>query len=419
MQPELFLSRLHPFALGCTLAIPLAASVSRFAADLLMILAAVTFLLHAAWDRRTDWLHARWLQIALILWLYVVLRAFFAPEWEESLGRALSWLRFPIFAAALQFWILRDAQDMRRLAWGLSAAVGFMLIDTAIQYFAGIELLGREPIPAEGSPRLTGPYSAPRIGIMLVWMAIPCMAYWLMRQGGGARSGRALALGAFFSLGTLTVIFMSGERMALLLTGLAFVLAFLLLPVSKRLLLGLGAAGAVLLGLLAWSNPGLIERHLGSTGEVVGEFSGSLYGQIWHSAVAMIKQHPLTGVGLRQFRERCEDPAYGPADPQSLTERCNQHPHNIYLEWAAEAGLIGLGLFLLMLAVIARDIARHYPSLKTDPLFLGLLITLAIRLWPLASNTSFFTAWSAVPMWLMIGWMLALLQHNHTRKDRV
>lgn len=408
-------ARLHPFALWCVILIPLAASVSRFAADLLLVLTCVAFMLHAALERRTDWLNIRWFQLAIALWLYVLLRGFFVDEWESSVGRALSWARFPLFAIALQCWVLQDSAHLRKLVYGLSVAVGFMLIDTAIQYFAGIELLGREPIPAEGSPRLTGPYSSPRIGIMLVWMAIPCMAYWLMQEGGGTRRGRPLLLGAFFSIGTLTVIFMSGERMALLLTGLAFVLAFLMLPISKRIMLGMGAAGAALVALLAATNPGLVDRHLGSTQEVVGEFSGSLYGQIWESAWEMSTQNPVFGVGLRQFRERCAEAAYGAADALSVEQRCNQHPHNIYLEWLAESGVIGLGLFVLIFAVIARQIVAQYRTLKLHPLFIGLLITLFIRLWPLASNTSFFTAWSAVPFWLMVGWLLAII-HRHRKE---
>ena len=244
--------KLHPFALWCVILIPIAASVSRFAADLLMILATVAFLMHIAIERRTDWLQQRWLQVALLLWGFVMLRALFAEDMLGSLGRAASWLRFPMFGIAMQMWIMQSRDHFTKLIYGLSGAVSFMLIDTAIQYFAGIELLMREPIPEEaGGVRLTGPYSSPRIGIMLIWMAIPCMAYWLMREGGGTRSGKPLLLGAFFAVGTLTVIFMSGERMALLLTGLAFVIAFFVLPVSKRLMLTLAAVSGVCIALLA------------------------------------------------------------------------------------------------------------------------------------------------------------------------
>ncbi len=406
---------LYWWAQWCVILIPAACAVSRFAADLLLVLTVLIFLTYSILARDWEWLRHRWVQIALAVWLYLVILSFWAENPDKAVGRSLAWLRFPVFAAALMHWILADATARYRLMMGLSAAVGFMIIDTAIQYFAGIELLGREPIPAEGSPRLTGPFSAPRIGIMLVWMAIPAASYWLMAQGGGLRHGRSFWIGIAYAIGFLTVVFMSGERMALLLSGLGFVVAFFLLPISKKIMLGIGIAGMLAMGALAYFNEGLIVRHFHSTSTVVGEFQGSDYGMIWQSAINIVEDYPITGVGLRQFRELCPDPAYGPT--HNLKQRCNQHPHNMYLEWLVEAGIIGLGAYLAMIVLWSRSVIRHFSTLRTHPIFMGLLITLFIRLWPLASNTSFFTAWSAVPFWLFVGWMLAYIRLADEGKD--
>jgi O-antigen ligase len=408
-------SRLLPIAQWSVWLIPLACAVSRFAADMLLCIAAVTFLIHAVMVCRTDWLRVRWVQVALLLWVYVMVLGLFAPNMETALGRAAAWVRFPIFAMALVFWVLEAAKARERLMLSLSIAVGFMLVDTAIQYFVGYDVLGYQPIPSEGAPRLTGPFSAPRVGIMLVWMAIPVIAYWLMAPGGATRQGKKLWLGAAYAVGILTVIFMSGERMALLLTGLGFVLAFFMLPISKRLMLGIAVVGMLLMGALAYTNPGLVVRQFGSTTEVVDDVSGSVYGMIWDSALNVWEDNPVFGVGLRQFREVCPDAKYGTTDPKIVALRCNLHPHNMYLEWLVESGVVGFGLFLLLLALIVREIVHSYPALRTDPAFLGLIITLVIRLWPLASTTGFFTAWSAVPYWLVVGWLLALCHHHDKR----
>lgn len=406
--------RLQPVAQWCVWLIPPACAVSRFAADLLLCITAISFLLHMALMRRTDWLHQRWVQVALALWVYAVLLSLGAVNVEGALGRSLAWIRFPIFAAALAFWVLDGELVRRRLILSLSIALGFMLIDTAIQYVIGVDLLGRPVIPYQDAPRLTGPFSAPRIGIMLIWMAIPVIAYWLMRENGQVRRGRTFALGVAYAAGTVAIIFLSGERMALLLTGLAFVLAFFLLPIPKRLMVMIGLGTVLLVGALAYGNPGLIARQFGSTSEVVDDVSGSVYGMIWQSGWEMFVRHPVTGVGLRQFRELCPRIEYGPVHPDIVRLRCNLHPHNMYIEWLVEAGLIGLGGFLLLMALVVREVVRAFPVWRTDPVFLGLLITLVIRLWPLASTTGFFTAWSAVPFWLVVGWLLALSKTEAT-----
>ncbi len=392
------------------LLIPIACALSRFASDVLLSLSAVLFLVHVVLTRRTDWLQSRWVQVALVLWVYSVLLSFNALDMEKAFGRSLSWLRFPVFAAALAFWVLEDAKTRARLIYALTFAVVFMLLDTALQYFTGFDILGWPSIPSAGSPRLTGPFSEPRVGIVLVWMTIPALAFWLMQQGGGARKGKPLMLGAFIGVGLLTVVFMSGERMALMLTGLAFTMAFFLLPVSKKLMLGIGLCGAIIMGLLAWTNPGLVQRQMDSTSQVVSDFSGSDYGQIWHSAWNIAMENPAFGVGLRQFREACPDAKYGAQD--NIPQRCNLHPHNIYLEWLSESGFIGLALFVILIGSIWRDVFSRWRDLRMHALYLGLFITLFMRLWPLASSTSFFAAWSAVPLWLMIGWLLALCYHE-------
>jgi O-antigen ligase len=202
--------------------------------------------------------------------------------------------------------------------------------------------------------------------------------------------------------------------MAFLLTGLAFVLAFLILPASRLKMAAIGVLTGALLVVAVWQNPALIDRQGQQTSEVVGEISGSIYGQIWQSALAMSADHPVFGVGLRQFRELCPDPAYGPADNVEI--RCNLHPHNMYLEWLVESGLTGLAAFMAMVVLWLKQGVGHFRQLRNDPLFIGLLITLCIRLWPLASTTSFFTAWSAVPFWMMVGWWLAVCRNNAAKE---
>lgn len=409
--------RLHQAAGWMCILIPIAAAFSRAVADILLVLTCLCFLLHAASTRRIDWLQERWFQIALLLWLYVVLRGFLVEEWASSVGRAASWLRFPLFAIALQYWVIQTPTHSRRLIYSMSLAVGFLILDTALQYLVGTDLLGREPVQSQDILRLTGPYSSPRVGIMIIWMAVPCMAYWLMRPGGGMRSAPQIGLGAFFVVGSLVMIFASGERMAFLLAGLACVLAFFLLRIPRPLMMALALAGAGLLALLAINNETLIRRQLGSTSEVVKELDGSVYGQIWQSSIAMIKTHPVFGVGLRQFRERCPEAAFGATDFDTLDKRCNLHPHNMYLEWWSEAGIIGLGLFITIMGLILYRAIRAFPQLRNHPIFIGLFITLLIRLWPLASTTGFFTSWSAVPFWLVAGWLLALIDREVTHSQ--
>jgi len=72
---------------------------------------------------------------------------------------------------------------------------------------------------------------------------------------------------------------------------------------------------------------------------------------LWHAGLAMIAVHPLTGIGLGEFKPEVERYA---AQHQDL----DHIAHNSYLELAAEMGLPALAAFLLILALCQRTLAQ-------------------------------------------------------------
>ena len=88
---------------------------------------------------------------------------------------------------------------------------------------------------------------------------------------------------------------------------------------------------------------------------------------------------------------------------------CPMHPHNVVLEWLVYYGAVGLALFVVVLGLWLRMAWQHRQTIMADALCCGLFITLCIRFFPIASTASQFTAWSAVPLWLCVGWLIARL----------
>ena len=56
---------------------------------------------------------------------------------------------------------------------------------------------------------------------------------------------------------------------------------------------------------------------------------------------------------------------------------------------------------------------------RRNVLFAGLVATVLMRLWPLAPTTSFFQNWSAIPLFLMIGWALSYLPERRSATEQV
>ena len=76
----------------------------------------------------------------------------------------------------------------------------------------------------------------------------------------------------------------------------------------------------------------------------------------WRAGLTMIAQHPVFGVGLFNFA-----PLYAERDPNHLFFGKAQLPHNIFIQIGTDAGLLGLGIFLVLIYrsfKLAREIRR-------------------------------------------------------------
>jgi hypothetical protein len=64
------------------------------------------------------------------------------------------------------------------------------------------------------------------------------------------------------------------------------------------------------------------------------------------------------------------------------------------------------------MGLLLRDLLVHGD--RRNLLFAGLVATILMRLWPLAPTTSFFLSWSAIPLFLVIGWALSYLPEKRS-----
>lgn len=117
--------------------------------------------------------------------------------------------------------------------------------------------------------------------------------------------------------------------------------------------------------------------------------------EIWATTPSIIAEHPLLGVGQGNFPSA--SPNFGLADVGGVAF---DHAHNLFLNVAAELGLIGLALlvlFLVTLATSARAALAHresklYPlALAASASLLGVLVN-SLTEYPVRQNLIMATA---------------------------
>jgi|GEM_PF-674317 len=383
---------------------------------------AILFLLRSFLAKDWNWCKRIWIKCLALLWAYMMLRSLFVVDnIKDSFAHSIVFARYFVFSSALGYWILPDSKNRQRFIWVLTAALLFMLTDGIYQHFRGIDLFGDAClylssickvdlknfytfVQPGGNLRLGGSFQKPILGIMFAWLSFPIVLYYLCKDKKIFSLQSAFA--GLFALSILAIVAISGERLAMLLMLLGWVISIALMSGYRLKFITVFAVALAALAVVALTHPMVLERQAKSTIDTVAyNFWDSPYGKLLTSNLRLAEINPIFGLGAYQFRSECPK-LYPQMNEDQLKLVCNIHPHNIYLEWLIEQGIIGLGLFLAFLTIMFKNIVTHFKTLRNNPIFIGFVIAFILRVWPIASTTGFFSRWGASPFWLVVGWLI-------------
>jgi len=307
-------------------------------------------------------------------WFFFLLLSIASLAVSRNLAVSLREFRVVVLESTLFYfliakspWLSRGSGQERNHAALLRFADALVLSGTAmaiyglIQYFAG-----GDAIVTEGVRRMRGLYGSPNNLALVLGRILPvavALAFW------GTTPWRRMAYGAGAVI-MLPCLFLTFSRGAWLL-GLPAALLFLGAMRQRRALFI--ALALIILGILLLFPLAGTERvsSLFDTSSGTALFRLSL----WRSAVAMIRDHLLTGVGLDNFLYYY--PKY--ILPEAAAEPNLSHPHNIILDYWIRLGIGGLLALLWFLIAFFRSSVRLYrrlPEGDMRALVLGLMASM-------------------------------------------
>ena len=222
-------------------------------------------------------------------------------------------------------------------------------------------------------------------------------------------------------LGIIT-IFISGERMATLLTMLYFSFYFLFTYKHKNLknLIILLTIFILVIFSSFTFNKNLNDRYQyfyqylkdvivnkKSLSEVAPNYN---YIDLFKSGYYVWTTEKVIGVGVRNYRNVCKIIHYEYHGPYLADKACDIHPHNIYSELLAETGIVGIILFLSFIFTLIFKTLRYKKLNFKDKL----LITFCIvwLFWPIASTGSYFNNYNSTIIWYLLGFILYNREKN-------
>lgn len=290
----------------------------------------------------------------------------------------------------------RRPQLLRQVAWaclaGASVMSAYLVVEAAGWDWIVWEVNGvapEHPSSTMGNSNFAGGYLAVALPLSL-YLAGTCRSRQARAAAGFACLLQLLALGCAFSRGAL---------LALLLGGLVVVpFARSRLPSwVTRAAAGMAMVLAACMILLVWHPgtsrpPGPLARVRTST--VVNRMA------YWRAGWEIFRSDPLVGTGpdtFYAFYGRHE--GFEQAAKEQLTTV--EAPHNIFVERAANSGLLGLGAYLAVLVILLRAGLQRARSAGSNEAWLLLAL-----LWSSAAYLvqGFFSI--DVPPLAYMGWMV-------------
>ena len=369
---------------------PFFLSSERSPADVWLSILALSFVVKSLFQREGAWLSHVWVRATFIFWFVCLLSASLSSTPMYALSEAVYWFRFPLFAMATVFWLGRD----KRLIYAmlLSTGIGMMLM-------TGI-LTAEMLIEGQKGGRLTWPYGDLVPGNYLAKAGLPafCVMVALAIGGNGKTS---FVMGALASI-SLALSVLAGERINLIIR------------VCAGFLVGLSWK-------FAWRRIALVTAGLSSVIISVSMFQGSIggrfttailhdlptgvssdYYRVMGGGVMAFLDSPLLGIGTANYRALCPDIL-----AEGSAFRCDNHPHNFYIQMLAETGILGFFAGLIMISAMVISLFRAGRANNQNVAAATAYIVPLGLFFPLQSTADFFGQWNNIFLWSAVALSMA------------
>ena len=384
-------------------------------------------------------------RISIIFWFSLIFISFFSYSKTNSYQDSLIFIRFLLIPLFCYFIFFEDKKILERSLLIIFVLVLLVSVDTLYQFINytskdgfGEDLFG---FRSNWYGRLTGPFGDELIpGSYLSKFGLFGFAFLISIK----RLKNNIIIQSLYLSLIILVCYVSGERMAFATFSLSLIVLFIFLDGFRKSILFSILIGSLFIFIAIYLHPfyndfNVIEStqyHQGqkiekfyqcennkekicskiiniqpSFFEVIKNFRTSAYGEIYNLSFKMFLDNPITGIGINNFKYLCNfDVSY---KKLMINYDCASHPHNIYIQWLTEGGIIVFISFIVYLYYLVGFIIRN----KGDKKYKIISITIFFSMfWPIMSTGSLIKNWYGITTFFIIGICLCLSSFKNNYK---
>ena len=347
--------------------------------------------------------------LLILLNLYLILHTFVSLDSSVSIFRNFGFIRFIIFFIAINFFFYQNNYNIYVLKpWLIIFSI--FIFDVFFERFYGTNILGYGAIDTSHGPRVVSFFKdEPIAGAYIngfLFLILGYISLVLKKRGDFYKYFSLL----FFVLFLISVL-VTGERSNTIKAILGFSIFFLFLDFFKiKFKLLFFFLIISLISSVIIKSDFLKNRYIGQLyNNIIYEekrdyfLENNVYIKLYRSGLSVFKNHPLIGVGTKNYRVA----TCGQEKSIKKDYYCSTHPHQIYIEFLAEHGIIGsLISFSIFFYLIFKNLGKIIQS--KNYIQIGAFIYILINFIPIIPSGSFFSDFNITFFMLNLSLMYAL-----------
>ena len=345
-------------------------------------------------------------KILIFLYIYLIFNSLISIDLSSGIFRNFGFLRFIFLFLALNYFFYKFNNSNKIFnIWLVIVAV--LIVDSYVEFFLGKNSLGFEH---NYGRRLVSFFKdEPIVGAFINGFIFILSGYLLQNF---KNKNIKIKILIFITLTLFLIcVLLTGERSNTIKIYFGFFIFFYLWKYfSFKFKIINSILFILLISFVFYKSDFLKLRYGGqlflnlASEEKRNEFyQNNLYFSLYKSGIEVFKNYPFLGVGNKNYRiETCDVQKY----ETNKTYLCSTHPHQIYIEFLAEHGLLGTAVVLILLFYLIFKNLKIY--LESENLLqLGCFIYLLMNFLPLLPSGSFFNDFNLTLFWLNFSLMYA------------
>ena len=387
-----------------------------FMSDLAISILAVYFLFIIIIKKEYKYIKIPLVYLFFIWLLYLILRSLFSENPLLSLESSLFYVRFGLFSLAVWYLIDNNKKFLTFFSYSLLTIFIILILDSLIQFFFGKNILGNE----YSAGRLSSLFGDELILGSFLSRILPLLIGLLLYKK------IDIKFNFFLILMVISIVFISGERTAFFYVILAS-LSIIIFTKKLQYIIYIFISLITIITLLTLFNPlsydRVIERTLSDI-NIEGKdkylFSRT-HQAIYETSFNIFLSNSIFGIGPKMYRVYCSKEEFF-VKKNRYINGCSTHPHNTYMQLAAEIGIVGtlpvLFTFILITGFLLKNCINSYLYNDSPPIHLNCIgLTIFISLFPFIPSGSFFNNMTCIVYYLPVGFFLHFYYYDYKRNN--